>query len=140
MEDKIVMHNVFNLSGNEYSYADVSEIYTGTVDESFYYRIELKDGNIIDFTGGTSGTNDAEGDRVIYNMDHNRSDNLNLQDMKKGKQDRIKLIIHIKNSKEIEVLDSKMAYKMKEVLDEIENEKYIKEKMKQYGMQLSDKN
>lgn len=53
---------------------------------------------------------------------------------KNGKRDRIQLKILPKNGKEILVLDSSFSYKLIEELDKVFEQRFIDEKMKEYGL------
>ncbi|SHH89461.1 hypothetical protein [Clostridium grantii] len=69
-EDKIIVHNILNLSGKVYDYSDVSEIYTGISkdkDHNLYYKIELKDGKIINLI---SASIDSDNDAYELSIEH----------------------------------------------------------------------
>ena len=69
-EDKIIVHNILNLSGKVYNYSDVSEIYTGisnNKDHNLYYKIQLKDGKIINLI---SASIDSDNDAYELSIEH----------------------------------------------------------------------
>lgn len=71
-EDKIIVHNPFNLKGKIYSYNDIFEINTGisdNKDSNLYYKIKLKDGKIINVTAASMDTKEQKYEVAIYNMD-----------------------------------------------------------------------
>lgn len=57
-----------------------------------------------------------------------------LKKYKNQKRDRIQLKIFPRAAKEIVVLNSSLSYKLIEALDKIFEERYIEEKMKEYGL------
>ncbi|WP_461205308.1 hypothetical protein [Clostridium sp. DL1XJH146] len=54
---------------------------------------------------------------------------------KKGKKDKISIILHIMNANDIEVHGGNIAYYLKDVLDKIQEERFVIEKMKEYGVE-----
>lgn len=75
------------------------------------------------------------GDILIKNEEILYYDIKTIKKYKKDRRDKIRLTLHIKGGKDIVVYDSDMAYEIKEFIEEIYEERYIKEKMKEYGLE-----
>jgi hypothetical protein len=57
-----------------------------------------------------------------------------LKKGKKDKKDKIQLTINIKGQADLVVFYSRMAYKIKDIIDGLYEERFIEEKMKEYGV------
>ena len=97
-----------------------------------YLPYLLKQGNFCSCYIGT--INFIYGSVQVKVDDIERYEVNTLKKYRNQKKDRIKLKIFPKNAKEIVVFDSSLSYKLIEALDKIFEERYIEEKMKEYGL------
>ncbi|GAA0176629.1 hypothetical protein SH2C18_00160 [Clostridium sediminicola] len=74
------------------------------------------------------------GERLIENREILYYDVKTVKKYKKNKKDKITLTIHIKGVQDLVILDSKMAYKIQDVIKEICDDRFVEDKMKELGL------